>query len=187
MSLLPCPACGREVSRAATACPQCGQPIAGVVVPPPLPPRGTAFAVDALKIDESQRATATASNAFRIAAVSVFVFAAAVVWITRDRPTDPASAAVPPSADDLRRASAAKTIADALRPTGVEYVNWQGNTLLVVTSRMAGDMQAVADAACVALRGQGVRGNASVAVLERNAFLNGRREYLGDARCSLPR
>lgn len=185
MPLVPCPACGREVSPAALACPQCGQPIAST--PPVQPPRGTAFDVDALKIDASQRADARASGSYRMAVVAVCVLAAGIIWLTRDRPGDAASAGAAPSADAQRRAAAARTIGDALRPTGVEFVDWQGNTLLVVTARVAGDMQAVADAACVALRGQGVTGSASVAVLERNAFLNGRREYLGEARCSLPR
>ncbi|SPU51885.1 Uncharacterised protein [Brevundimonas vesicularis] len=29
MGLIPCPACGRQVSQAAVACPNCGHPIAG--------------------------------------------------------------------------------------------------------------------------------------------------------------
>src|SRR4051794_16593059 len=35
MTLIPCPACGRQVSKQAPTCPQCGQPIAA---PPPAPP-----------------------------------------------------------------------------------------------------------------------------------------------------
>jgi hypothetical protein len=35
MALIPCPACGREVSRQAPACPHCGHPIAGPARPSP--------------------------------------------------------------------------------------------------------------------------------------------------------
>ncbi len=35
MNLISCPACGKQVSRQAPACPQCGQPIAAPTAPPP--------------------------------------------------------------------------------------------------------------------------------------------------------
>ena len=35
MALIPCPACGKQVSAQAPTCPQCGHPIAGSPPPPP--------------------------------------------------------------------------------------------------------------------------------------------------------
>lgn len=45
MPLMPCPACGREVSPAAVTCPQCGHPMAV-----PVSTRGRAFDVDPARL-----------------------------------------------------------------------------------------------------------------------------------------
>lgn len=185
MTLMSCPACGRGVSAAAVACPQCGQPIAGVVAPPPAPLHGGAFEVDALKIDAAQRANAAASNSFRRAVIVACVLVLAVAWVVTPRPGSQSPSPKRPS-DAAARARALAVLQEASSGSGIEYITWQGTTLQIVMPRLPGDTQALADAACTALRAQGVRGYARVAVLERNAYLNARREYLGEATCSLP-
>ena len=190
MPLMNCPACGREVSTAAPACPQCAQPIAGVVTPPPSPAPHRVALAEQLKIAAPDRADADSTMRWLKGLVVFALVAMIAAWIFDLRPDSERSAAGQlrsGTSDAQQRANALRAIQDALAPTGVEYVDWQGTTLLIVGPRMLGDGQVMADAACNALRGQGVRGFARVAVLERNAFLNGRREYMGEATCSLPR
>ena len=69
----------------------------------------------------------------------------------------------------------------------MQYITWQGDALQIVMDRGPGDAQALADAACNALRNGGVRGSARAMVLESNAYLNGRREVMGEAPCNLGR
>lgn len=55
MPLMPCPACGREVSAAAATCPQCGHPMSEPVIT-----RGRAFDVDATKLAKALGSTSPA-------------------------------------------------------------------------------------------------------------------------------
>ena len=170
MPLLPCPACGREVSAAAAACPQCGQPIVGAVMPPPLP------RVEFPSVPRAQRADAQGAGwmTYTALALGACVVVALVMMGRSPAPArDPVRDA---AADAIKRSSPA-----------FEFVTWQGNTLQVVMARPVGDATPMADAACNALRGQGVRGSARVMVLERNAYLNSRRDVLSEASCDLPR
>lgn len=83
-----------------------------------------------------------------------------------------------------QRQRAADTIRNAT--PAIRWVSWRDDTFLVVIDRQNYRPQ-LPDALCNALRGQGVRGRARVEVREASAFLNERREVLGDAACSLPR
>jgi hypothetical protein len=159
-------------------CPQCGQPIAGVVTPPPVTVRAP---VPDLSIPAAARADAPAriSHGLWVLFLMTPVVVIAFWWATQHgrSPTRVTFG--------VDRDTVAKSMLEAAREGGVEYMTWQGDTLQVVMPRLPGDAQALADTVCNALRGQGVRGPARVAILERNAYLNGRREYMGEARCSL--
>lgn len=176
MPLIPCPACGHSVSAAAPTCPQCGQPIAGVGTPPPAPARAP---LSDLSIPASARPTSGWSSGLVIVVVSVGVGLAAAIVSMFD------GTAERQQAEARHRESVAKALLEASRSTGVEYVTWQGDTLQVVMPRLPGDAQALADTVCNTLRSGGIKGPARVAILERSAYLNGRREYMGEARCSL--
>ncbi len=81
MALIPCPACGRQVSEAAPTCPGCGHPIAA--------PKGATFK-DALTRPESVQSGFTVLGLFvtapwiaRIIALILFVGLAA--WVVAHR------------------------------------------------------------------------------------------------------
>lgn len=82
MALIPCPACGREVSDAAAACPACGHPIAGA------PNRAGGSFKEALTRPEAVRSGFTVLGLFvtvpwiaRILAfLAAIALAAFVVW-----------------------------------------------------------------------------------------------------------
>lgn len=84
MALIPCPACGRQVSPAAPACPNCGHPIATDTGA-----RGATFK-EALTRPEAVKSGFTVLGVFvaapwiaRILALLLFVILAAVVVIYR--------------------------------------------------------------------------------------------------------
>ncbi|MET4682816.1 hypothetical protein [Brevundimonas faecalis] len=85
MALIPCPACGRQVSAAAPACPGCGHPIAAPA------DRPAAGFKEALTRPETIRSGFTVLGVFvaapwiaRILALFLFVaLAVAVVWLKR--------------------------------------------------------------------------------------------------------
>lgn len=179
MNLLLCPACDRPVSPAAAACPQCGQPIAGVISPPPITVRAP---VPDISIPVEARANARQSLWQQTPLpVVIFGVVAALMLLAALMPEPDRTA------ESAQRDQIAATLLKVTRDTGVDHVAWQGNTLQIVMARSPGDAQALADTACVLLRRDGIRGLARVAVLERSAYLNGRRESLGEATCALPR
>lgn len=180
MRLVPCPACGREVNTAAAACPQCGQPIVGAVTPPPLP------RVEFPSVPRAQRADAQGAGWMTYTAVAlgacvvVSLMALGLDTAPRRAPSAPTRTAAEEAA--VREAFIATVKGET---NAFEYITWQGATLQLVMRRQSGDMQALADATCVALRTRGARGYAAVMVLESNAYLNGRREKMGEATCDL--
>jgi hypothetical protein len=179
MPLIPCPACGREVSAAATACPQCGQPVAGVVTPPPITVRAP---LPDISIPQQARANARRSWWREIPVPVVVMVAFGLLVVVTNIVTAPQQA----EEDAMRQRIGAQILA-AGRSKGLADIAWDHSTMLMVIDRGRDDPQALADATCNALRRLGLRGSASVAVVERNAWLNGRREVMGKATCSLPR
>lgn len=91
MALIPCPACGRQVSEAAVACPACGHPIAGApkeAASEKGPKGGAGSFKEALTRPETVRQGVTVLGVFiaapwiaRVIAVLAFVaLAMFVVW-----------------------------------------------------------------------------------------------------------
>jgi uncharacterized membrane protein YvbJ len=84
MALIPCPACGHQVSQAAASCPSCGHPIAGPSNAP-----GSSFK-DALTRPEAVRNGFTVLGVFvaapwiaRVLALLLFVVLAIVVVLNK--------------------------------------------------------------------------------------------------------
>jgi len=82
MALIPCPACARQVSEAAVACPACGHPIAGG-------PQGGSFKA-ALTRPEAVKSGITVLGVFvaapwiaRVIAILLFVILAIVVVVQK--------------------------------------------------------------------------------------------------------
>ena len=80
MALIPCPACARQVSEAAVACPNCGHPIAG----------GNSTFKDALTRPEAVKSGFNVLGVFvaapwiaRVLAVVAFVILAIVVVVNK--------------------------------------------------------------------------------------------------------
>lgn len=83
MALIPCPACGRQVSRVAPTCPGCGHPVA-------TPSGQTKTFKDALTHPETVRNGITVLGVFvaapwiaRVMAVALFVILAIVVVVNK--------------------------------------------------------------------------------------------------------
>ncbi len=84
MALIPCPACGRQVSQAAVACPNCGHPIVGEAA------RQSGTFKEALTRPETVKSGITVLGAFvaapwiaRVLAVVAFVILAIVVVVNK--------------------------------------------------------------------------------------------------------
>ena len=84
MALIPCPACGRQVSEAAVACPNCGHPIAGDAARP------SSTFKEALTRPEAVKSGITVLGVFvaapwiaRILALILFVVLAIVVVVNK--------------------------------------------------------------------------------------------------------
>ncbi len=80
MALIPCPACGRQVSEAAPSCPSCGHPVAG---------RPGSFK-DALTRPESVKSGFTVLGLFVAAPwiariIALLLFVALAAWVVAQR------------------------------------------------------------------------------------------------------